>query len=424
MSTITVREAPKAPARSSKKDTKKGPRQRGTGGLTYDAKRGLYIGSVEVISIEGKRKRVKVSSKDEKVAQRKLRDLLQKKATYGLLEAGAPTFKEWVEYWMEHVSTVRPTTMRTYRSSINRHIMPTLGGRRLDKIDPVLLRNILIVMQKERSFYTAQTAWAVLSSIFRDAFKYEKVTRNPMLHIDKPKGVKPKLRSLTREEAQAVILAEPDNTLKMLWATALFTGMRRGELVGLEWDRVLGDRLDISHQLVRLAKDIENKSDVEYIPVRGQLFMSVPKTDTGERIIPLVNPLRDTLEAWRQLSGGEGYVFKRPLDNGPFEPVDVMPLWKVALERVGITDRVRLHDARHTAIELMYDAEVPERIIIEIVGHSAVIQSRKYRTKYNAVEQGAAMEKFSTYLDGGKSILAPASPTPLAIEAAQEDIAA
>jgi integrase len=74
-------------------------------------------------------------------------------------------------------------------------------------------------------------------------------------------------------------------------------------------------------------------------------------------------------------------------------------MWAAALASSGITDKkVRLHDARHTTVDLLYAAGITEDLIMEIVGHSTRGVTRGYKSRENLQRREAAMKQLSTFL--------------------------
>ena len=179
--------------------------------------------------------------------------------------------------------------------------------------------------------------------------------------------------------------ASTDGEMGARWATSLLTGARRGEAIGLERDRV-GDVLDLSWQLLRLKKtDTDGKPDVpadyEYRHLTGGLYFTRPKSSKSWRIIPLIDPLKSILEKHitNTPENEWGLVFTK---NGrPISPDADTKAWRVALAAAGIEKNARLHDARHTAVDLLYAAGVPEELVMEIVGHSTRSTTRAYKSR-------------------------------------------
>jgi len=122
-----------------------------------------------------------------------------------------------------------------------------------------------------------------------------------------------------------------------------------------------------------------------------------PKSSAGWRIIPLVEPLRSILHA-HTANREPGLIFTR--DGLPWDPDGASAEWKNALKAAGITaDDVSLHGARHGAVDILFEAGVPEAVISEIVGHSSRAVTRGYKSKGNTRQLTDAMNKMSKLLE-------------------------
>ncbi|KRC52150.1 hypothetical protein ASE16_03630 [Leifsonia sp. Root227] len=148
--------------------------------------------------------------------------------------------------------------------------------------------------------------------------------------------------------------------------------------------------------------------DFEYRHLQGSIWLTRPKSDSGWRIIPLVEPLRSFIELRISTAVTEpnphGLVWtadpkrdKRgnllPLDGAPIQPSHDNKAWHAVLARAGVPD-ARLHDARHTTASLLLKAGVPERVIMEILGHNSYAVTMKYQ-HVDKAQLSRAMEDLS-----------------------------
>jgi integrase len=236
-----------------------------------------------------------------------------------------------------------------------------------------------------------------MSSAFEAAVREGRMSRNPCKQMAAPRKNVAKLEALNVEEAMRLLRhVESDEQYGARWAMALLTGARRGELLGLEWDRVT-DVIDLSWQLQRLSLGQLGEpvvpNDYEFRHLYGGLYLTRPKSRAGWRVIPLVEPLKTILETHRRLNppGKYGLVFTR--SGRPVDPDYDSKLWIKELEASGIQKKVRLHDLRHSAVDLLYSAGVPEQVIIQLVGHSTVSMTRAYASR-DVARLRQAMEMF------------------------------
>jgi len=418
-------------------------RRRGEGSIAQEAS-GLYVARVTLPPdpITGKRRVKKVTSMNEKEIVKKLNALKRNLQDHGDLPTGSETVAKYMRYWHESVNRSRPTTRAGYRSSIEQHIIPAIGKIKLDKLTTDDVRKIeKSIIGKGLSSSTARIAHQVLAKALKDAEREGRVLYNVARRVDPPPIAATRLAELSIPDAVKVLQTVKDDRLASRWAAALVYGARQGEALGLEIDRVdfMRNEIDVSWQLQKIdyrhgkkclpvgeyengrkryecghnqaracpTRWLDAPANWEHRHLTGSLYLSRPKTSSGWRVIPLVEPFREILRqrvlvaqsepnpfglVWtsepKHSIGGAKTRPLLPLDGSPIAPSTDNYAWHAALDRAGVQS-VRLHDARHTAITLMYDLGIPETVIQDIVGQSVVAVTRKYRNKLPAHMQVA-----------------------------------
>lgn len=366
-----------------------------------------WAGAVELPpGPNGERRRKVVRRKNKAELLRELSTLRAELETRGDLPTAGITVEKWFRYWLDHVvaTQVRPNTLDGYRRTVENHIIPAIGKIRLEKVSPANVRRVHdAILNKGLSSTTALLAHRTMSTSFKAAEREGRIGRNPANLTDAPKKARTTLHALELPEALQLLEHLATDPQGALWATVLLTGARRGEVIGLERDRV-GDVLDLSWQLLRLPlTDTEGKPDVpadyEYRHVKGGLYLTRPKSLSGWRVIPLIDPLKSILQRHlEQAPENEwGLVFTR---NGqPYGPDLAGKDWRKMLAAAGIDKDVRLHDGRHTTVDLLYLAGVPEDLITEIVGHSTRTMTQGYKSLRNRERLTAAMKQLSALFE-------------------------
>lgn len=230
-----------------------------------------------------------------------------------------------------------------------------------------------------------------LAGALKMAVREGKISVNVCELVDRPTKRLTDEKALTLDEAIHLLMYLAEHPDGALWATYLFTGARRGEVIGLEVDRVT-DVLDLSWQTQRIRDIKSAPADYEYRHLEGNLYLVRPKSKAGWRTPTLVEPLATIL---RRYIGErtEGLVFLR--DGRPWDPADASKEWKKVLQGAGLPDDVKLHGTRHTVVDLLFEAGVPEAVTMEIVGHSTRAVTRSYRSRGNKKAIREAMEKMS-----------------------------
>jgi integrase len=147
-------------------------------------------------------------------------------------------------------------------------------------------------------------------------------------------------------------------------------------------------------------KELKVPADYEYRHVEGGLYFTRPKSRAGWRIIPLVSPLRETLEVHMAEATPNPYGLLFTTEAGkPRDPDWDSKQWITLMgETFGTERSIRLHDVRHTTVDLLYAAGVPEDLIQEIVGHSTRTMTRAYKSRGDLKRLRDAMEQLSAFL--------------------------
>jgi len=377
---------------------------RGSGeGSIYRQKDGLYAASVELPTRDGVRRRKVVRRKLKKDVITELARITAELKDRGDLPTAGQTVTQWFTYWLNEIAAkeVRPKTMEGYRASVNRHIIPAIGTLKLEKVTAAHIRRVHdSIIDKGLSSTTALLAHRIMAVSFKIAYREGRIGRNPANLTNAPRKAVTALEALDLTDALALLEhVAQDELMGARWATALLTGARRGEVIGLEWDRIT-DVVDLSWQLLRLPiTDIDGKPDVpadyEYRHLTGGLYLTRPKSSKGWRIIPLVDPLKSILERHKETTAENPYGLVFMQGKRPIDPDQDSKHWRTLLAETGITKNVRLHDVRHTTVDLLDLAGVPDDIIMEIVGHSTRQMTQQYKSRGNRERLTKAMQQLS-----------------------------
>lgn len=379
-------------------------RGKGEGSIFKDS-RGLWNGVIELPPLNGERRRKKIRRKSKPELVKAMSEAKSELQRLGDLPTVNQTVEQWFGYWLKQVAKeVRPNTFDGYRRTVENHIIPAIGKVKLDKLTATHIRRVHDgILAKGLSSTTALLAHRTMSVSFKIAVREGRIGRNPAELTAAPRKAKPALEAFDLAEALNFLeKASRDPVRGAQWATALLTGARRGEVLGLEVNRVT-DVVDLSWQLIRLPlSGVDGKpnvpADYEYRHLTGGLYLTRPKSSKSWRIIPLVGPLQGYLEKYIPMMPENEWGLLFTNDGKPISPDQASRDWRADLERYGISKDLRLHDARHSTVDLLYEAGLPEDIIQDIVGHSTRSTTRGYRSEQNRKRIFAAMKQLADYL--------------------------
>lgn len=202
---------------------------------------------------------------------------------------------------------------------------------------------------------TIRNALMPLRAIYRRAVSRGDVTVNPTTGLELPAVRGRRDRIAAPDEAASLIAALPEHE-RALWASAMYAGLRRGELMALRWTDV-----DLAAGVVRVERSYDPKEGV-YV---------APKSRAGTRKVPIASVLREHLIAHKLRAGRpDGLVFGRTAST-PFDDWAVksraVRVWREAeLQSIG------LHEARHTFASLMIGAGVNAKALAVYMGHASI----------------------------------------------------
>jgi integrase len=389
-------------------------RQYGTGSVYQRASDGRWIGAaVAGWTAKGTSRRITVSCSAEEGAAECKRRLKKKVAEIAL--NGAPavgvssraTVKSWAQTWMPTTKTrLRPKSWQTSRSAVNAWIIPTIGQRRLDELNPGDIRAVTNAARKAgRSSSTALRIQVVLTQMLRDAVIEGHQVPPRVLMLAKPAAAASDRDAIATPDALVLLKVATGQESGSRWVAALLQGMRQGECLGLTWDAVDFESglIDVSWQLQALPY-ISGRSGpfrvpdgYEYRKLDGALCLVRPKTEKGRRIIPMVPWMATALHTWRNLSPESPHGLVWPRAEGRPETSSADRAAWYALQVTAKVQhpsgrRYQLHEARHTTATLLLEAGVDPEVIKAILGHSSIVTSRGYQHVSQTLTRNAMNE--------------------------------
>ena len=226
--------------------------------------------------------------------------------------------REWVPICVDD-GDHKHTTVDFYRHTTNR-VAEYFKGKAIQSITPLDIQKFLIYLRTEYrtkqgkpvSDKTVRHSYCVLVLIFGFAEEQELIQKNPMDKVDCPKLAKKKVDAFSADEARAFLklLPDCDSDFRCMMYLLLTTGLRRGELMGLQWR-------DFDFQ--NMTFDVNR--NITYSPEKGNV-VDTPKTENSVRTIPLLPFVAEQLQAYRAAehpqSSENAFVF--PSDRGDYVP--------------------------------------------------------------------------------------------------------
>jgi len=251
----------------------------------------------------------------------------------------------------------KPATLRGYRQALHDRVLPAIGSQKLNVLTTADLQALVDRWQAEgQAASTIRNSIKPLQAIYRRARSREGLPVNPTHDLELP-APRPKEVEIVAPEMAARLLEAAPAQDRALWATALYAGLRYGELRALRWAAV-----DLAGGTIRVRESWD--------PKEGSI---APKTKTSQRTTPVPGLLRDYLMD-RRLSvedvSDEVLVFGVTGEK-PFQAAVIYRRADRAWEKEGLGS-LRLHQARHTYASFMIAAGINAKALSTFMGHSSI----------------------------------------------------
>jgi integrase len=276
----------------------------------------------------------------------------------------------------------KPSVVRSYESALRLRVLPELGARRLTDVERADLQALvdrLVVDGHGAS--TIRNALLPVRAIYRRALVRGDVAVNPTTGLELPAVRGARERVASPDEAKRLLAALSRD--RALWATAMFAGLRRGELRALMWDAV-----DFDRGVIRVVASWDRKAGAV-----------APKSRAGRRTVPMAGALRAQLAEHRLQSGrAAGLVFGRTAE-APFDPSTVVDRARKAWAKAGLIS-IGLHECRHTFASLMIAAGVNAKALATYMGHASVTITFDLYGHLMPGNEEEAAERLDALLDG------------------------
>ncbi len=225
-----------------------------------------------------------------------------------------------------------------------------------------------------------------LSAIFTAAVKKEIMRRNPCSNTVTIKRSRSATSWLDETQALQLVNAldeQDDFQFKVMINTLLFTGMRGGELCGLQWQDIDFEKgiIYIRHTLVYIRTPGQPRGQSQGKTDRRHFELQTPKTEAGERYVVIPASLRGLLTEHKERCDGlkakhgkewnpENMVFLTVYGNYYSEQY-LNAKFKKFAHKIGLPEDLHIHSLRHTTASLLINADVSPKLIAEQLGHAS-----------------------------------------------------
>jgi integrase len=291
------------------------------------------------------------------------------------LASGAPVtpdktrLGEFLDRWLEDAARpcVAFNTLRIYRGFVKNHIAPAIGGITVRQLSPA---NVLFLhSEMERrgaSPRLRQMVHTTLRRALRDAVQWGVLARNPCDLVERPRASRSEAAYLNSDQVQALLSAAKGDRLEALIVLAVSTGLRQGELLGLQW----GD-IDLEARTLSVRRQL--KEEKQGRPVLGEL-----KTAKSRRLVVLpkiaVAALR-VHKAQHNIAHHPTALVFTGRRGFPLRKTNLLRRWYHPLVAKAGLPHFRFHGLRHTHATLLLSAGIHPKVVQERLGHASVMMT-------------------------------------------------
>ena len=306
-------------------------------------------------------------------------------------------FGDWVDFWYQQYAkqTLRPTTQSGYENMIYNHIIPEIGKIPLNKLTQNDLQQFYTRLKnggrqvrtelygKGLSDRMVRGCHAMCRKGLEKAVADGLIRVNPAIGCKLPPKKAKEMQVLTKEEMQRFIAQAKADGYFELFLLELCTGMRRGEIVALQWD-------DLNMQTGELHICRQATT------VRGSIHICAPKTKSSIRTVILPPDIVKILAEYKKRVNSR-WMFPSPVkEDAPYHPSAVRKVLDRTLERAECK-HIRFHDLRHTFATTALANGMDVKTLSAIIGHISSettlniythITDNMQRSAANKIEQG------------------------------------
>ncbi|MDB5053922.1 MAG: phage integrase family protein [Bacilli bacterium] len=318
------------------------------------------------------------------------------------------TFLAFVEEWEKKyaIKHLKPGTLEIYLIHLKNRAIPSFGHSRLGDIKTMHIINLMDELTRAEKMGATKGTLAAgtihyvlraVRSVFTRAVEWKLIKSNPADGVKKPKIDRTEINVYADEEIKLLLTALENAAphWRMMITLALTTGLRKGELLGLEWKHI-----DLVKGTLSVEQSLSSSKKNRYL-------ISEPKTKSSRRSLSLSAPIISKLKEYKIYCNKERLLISNLWEEGkrffiftaisgkPLSPYSLDSYWKKFLIKHELR-HIRFHDLRHTAATWMLNKGVNIKNVSDILGHANITTTLNLYAHTQKADKQAAADTFDS----------------------------
>jgi integrase len=338
-------------------------------------------------------------------AQDRLTEALGQIHTGDYIEPSKMTLSEFAGQWIKNRITIEGNTREGYESYIKLHIKPSIGAKPIGDIRHSHIQEFVAELTKKNAYRRSKPLspktiikiMTMLNTVFKSAVKNELIRNNPVAGVELPKAARELVKPPEKADVLAILAKAPAEykTIFLLDAT---TGLRRGEILALQWKDV--DWINREIRIERAIKKAKGNDGAH----KWTWIMGTTKSGRSRRVglAPIVIEELQALRASAKDTAEDQFIFTR---NGSFIIPEYFSQWiALPLVKEATEGRVkRFHDLRHFFASALIDNGESPKYVQDQVGHASISTTLDIYTHLWPQAKQQATKKLERSLFGKKA---------------------
>lgn len=306
-----------------------------------------------------------------KDAQLALRKLLNEIDENKYIAPSKENLADYLEYWFAHYKKrIKITTVSSRKYLMDKHLIREnpFSNKELSKVTTSDIDSFYdLKLDEGYSASTIRKMHQLLNQAFSQAVKWKKVANNPVIDADPPPVKKEEMKVWSFNEIDLFLEHCKEERHHITFLLAIYTGMRRGEILGLKWSHI-----DFKNKTIQVERSLAHVAREGYV-------LSPPKSEKSYRYVPIPDMLLDELrshknrqEKWKERLG-PSYLDQDLVictETGTFQdPRNVLRVMAGIIKKAKVSS-IRFHDIRHTHASILLSEGVDIVRVSARLGHS------------------------------------------------------